>query len=141
MRDQQGGQDIIVEYNNSVVYFIEVKSRWDSSKSITMSPLQMKNAVLNKTNYSLCCVDMSNYKIGDDERYKVSDIQIILDRINIINDIGFKIKPLLDGILAVKDFENEVSLVGDYRGTIPQSIVKTGDKIDDFVNNVIKKLL
>jgi hypothetical protein len=140
VRDQQGGQDIIVEYNNSIVYFIEVKSRWDIRNSITMSPLQMKNAVTNKANYSLCCVDMANYKIGNTERYNVSDIQIIFDRINIVNDIGFKIQPLLDGILAVKDLENEVSLVGDYRGTIPQSIVKKGDTIDDFISNLIAKL-
>src|SRR5690606_8548545 len=46
VRDEQGGQDIIVEYNDSIVYYIEVKSRWDIRNSISMSALQMKNSVI-----------------------------------------------------------------------------------------------
>jgi hypothetical protein len=138
VREQQGGQDIIVEYNNIIVYYIEVKSRWDIRNSITMSPLQMENSVINKSKYSLCCVDMTNYKVGETDRYKVSDINIILDRINVLNDIGDRIEPLLTGVLAVKDLDNEITLSGDYRGTIPQSIVKLGESIDDFVNHLIK---
>lgn len=137
VRDEQGGQDIVVECNNSIIYYIEVKSRWDIRNSITMSPLQMKNSVLNQTKYSLCCVEMSVYKNGDPERYNVSDIQEIISRINILNDIGKKIEPLLNGILAVKDYENEISLTGDYRGTIPQSIVKSGKNLDSFVLDLI----
>lgn len=137
VRDEQGGQDIVVYYNNSVVYYIEVKSRWDSRSSITMSPLQMENAVINKEKYSLCCVDMTDYKNGEDNRYNVTDINEIINRINVLNDIGFRIKPLLDGILAVKDIENEISLDGDYRGRIPQTIVKTGTSLKNFVNHLI----
>jgi hypothetical protein len=138
VREQQGGQDIIVEYNNSIIYFIEVKSRWDIRNSITMSPLQMKKSVINQSNYSLCCVDMTDYKVGEVDRYNVSDLNIILDRINVLNDIGGRIEPLLTGVLAVKDFENEISLTGDYRGTIPQSIVKHGKSIDYLVNHLIQ---
>lgn len=138
VREQQGGQDIIVEYNNIIVYYIEVKSRWDIRNSITMSPLQMENSVINKSKYSLCCVDMTNYKVGETDRYKVSDINIILDRINVLNDIGDRIEPLLTGVLAVKDLDDEITLSGDYRGTIPQSIVKLGESIDDFVNHLIR---
>lgn len=54
-----------------------------------------------------------------------------------LNDIGNKIEPLLNGILAVKDYENEISLTGDYRGTIPQSIVKSGKNLDSFVLDLI----
>lgn len=138
VREQQGGQDIIVEYNNSIVYYIEVKSRWDIRNSITMSPLQMKNSVINKSKYSLCCVDMTDYKVGESDRYNVTDIDIIIDRINVLNDIGDRIEPLLIGVLAVKDIENEISLTGDYRGTIPQTIVKLGESIDNFVNHLIQ---
>ena len=46
VRDEQGGQDIVVEYNESIVYYIEVKSRWDIRNSISMSALQMKNSDL-----------------------------------------------------------------------------------------------
>ncbi|SMD38854.1 protein of unknown function [Reichenbachiella faecimaris] len=138
VRDEQGGQDIVVKHNNSILYYIEVKSRWDSRNSITMSPLQMKNAVQNKDNYSLCCVDMCNYKIGEKERYSVSNIQEIINRIQVLNDIGSRLKPILDGVLSVKDIENEISLSGDYRGTIPQPIVRTGESLDNLIDNLIK---
>jgi len=138
VREQQGGQDIIVEYNNTIVYYIEVKSRWDIRNSITMSPPQMKNSVINKSKYSLCCVDMTDYKVGESDRYNVTDIDVILDRINVLNDIGGRIEPLLTGVLAVKDIENEISLTGDYRGTIPQTIVKLGESIDNFVIHLIQ---
>lgn len=140
VRDEQGGQDIIVEYDDSIVYYIEVKSRWDIRNSISMSALQMKNSVFNRDKYSLCCVEMSDYKVGDESRYEESDINEIKNRINVINDIGNRIKPLLDGVLSVKDIENEISLVGDYRGTIPQTIVKKGQSLDDFINFLITKI-
>jgi hypothetical protein len=126
VEEQQGGQDIVVRRSNEIIYYIEVKSRWDNRNSITMSPLQMKNAVENQLKYSLCCVEMSNYKAGEEDRYNVSDINDILERITILPDIGGKIEPILTGILAVKDIENEISLTGDYRGVIPQPIVKQG---------------
>lgn len=138
VREQQGGQDIVVEYNNNIVYYIEVKSRWDIRNSITMSPLQMEKSVINKSKYSLCCVDMTSYKVGETDRYNVSDINIILERINVLNDIGGRIEPLLTNVIAAKDVDNEITLTGDYRGTIPQSIVKLGDSIDDFVNHLIQ---
>ena len=138
VREQQGGQDIVVEYNNNIVYYIEVKSRWDIRNSITMSPLQMEKSVINKSKYSLCCVDMTSYKVGEPDRYNVTDVDIILDRINVLNDIGGRIEPLLTGVLAAKDFDNEITLTGDYRGTVPQSIVKLGESIDDFVNHLIQ---
>ena len=106
-----------------------------------MSPLQMKKAVENQSKYSLCCVEMSDYKVGEKDRYNVSDINEILDRISILSDIGRKIEPILTGILAVKDTENQISIAGDYRGVIPQQIVKQGDNITNFVNYLIEKIL
>jgi hypothetical protein len=138
VEEQQGGQDIVVRYNGKIVYYIEVKSRWNNRNSITMSPLQMKNAVENKSNYSLCCVEMSDFE--DEERYNVADIHKIIDRITFLSNVGNKIEPLLTGILAVKDTKSEISLTGDYRGIIPQSMVEQGDSFDDFMNYLLEKI-
>ena len=141
--DQQGGQDITIKYNNEIIYYIEVKSRWDSNNSVTMSSTQMKQAIENQTKYSLCCVDMTDYKVRKPERYNVSDINEIRDRIYILSDIGSKIKPILEdleGILSVKDKENEISISEDYRGVIPQAIIKEGGSLDSFIEMLIKKL-
>lgn len=141
VEEQQGGQDIVIIHNGEIVYYIEVKSRWDNRNSITMSPLQMKKAVENKSKYSLCCVEMSDYKVGEEDRYNVSDINEILERISILSDIGKKIEPILTGILEVKDIENQISLTGDYRGVIPQPIVKQGNILIEFVDGLIEKIL
>jgi len=140
VREEQDGQDIIVQYNNIVVNYIEVKSRWDVRNQIKMSPRQMENAFLNNEKYSLVCVDMTDFKNGDNDRYSVSDINEIIDRIKVLIDIGWRIEPILKGILSVKDFENEIHLTGDYRGAIPQTIVKTGLYFDNFVNHLIGKI-
>lgn len=140
VQEEQGGQDITIKYKGEIIYYIEVKSRWDSRNSITMSSLQMERAVENQTKYSLCCVDMTNYKVGTEERYKVSNINEIFDRISILSNIGSKIEPILKGILSVKDKENEISISGDYRGVIPQAIIKEGKNLDSFIEMLIKKL-
>jgi hypothetical protein len=140
VQEEQGGQDITIKYKGEIIYYIEVKSRWDSRNSITMSSLQMQRAVENQTKYSLCCVDMTNYKVGKPERYNVSDINEIFDRIYILSNIGSKIEPILKGILSVKDKENEISISGDYRGVIPQAIIKEGGSLDSFIEMLIKKL-
>ena len=140
VQEEQGGQDITIKYNNKIIYYIEVKSRWDSNNSVTMSSTQMKKAVENQTKYSLCCVDMTDYKVGTEERYKVSDINEIFDRISILSNIGSKIQPILKGILSIKDKENEISISEDYRGVIPQAIIKEGGSLDSFIEMLIKKL-
>jgi hypothetical protein len=140
VREEQGGQDIVVESKGQVVYYIEVKSRWDQRNSIEMSPLQLKNSVNNKDKYSLCCVDMCDYKPGQPERYEVEDISLIIDRIHVLNDIGKQVKPLMEGIMSVKDVETQITLTGDYKGTIPQTVVKEGQTMTDFVKYLITRI-
>ena len=146
VQDVQNGQDIVIKKKNEAgaesdeVYYVEVKSRWNSDSSIMMSKNQFTNAARNKDKYSLCCVEMSDYKIGQSERYKVEDVNIIFDRIKIINTIGIEIEPLIDGIFLAKDIENEITITGDYKATIPQRLIKDGSNISEFVSYLILKL-
>jgi hypothetical protein len=140
VKDVQNGQDIVVLKNGKPVYFVEVKSRWSTESSITMSKNQFTNAADNKDRYSLCCVDMSDYKVGDKDRYDVPDTFSIIDRIKILNDIGGRIAPLLGGILAATDVDNDITLTGDYRITIPRSLVKEGMDIMGFVDFLIRTI-
>ncbi len=138
VKNEQGGQDIIVKLDEKIIYYIEVKSRWDARSSITLSPLQMRTSISNKTKYSLCCIDMCDYKNGSPERYKIANISEIMNRIYILNDIGSRVEPLLSGLLSVKDADNEITLTGDYRGTVPQTIVKQGQNLNNFIDKLIK---
>lgn len=104
-----------------------------------MSKNQFSNAVANKENYSPCCVDMTDYKIGEAERYKVADVSIIFDRIRFINTIGYELEPLINGIMLTSDTENEITLTGDYKATIPQRLIKAGLNIDAFAKVLLSK--
>ncbi len=132
--EEQGGQDIVIRCDGRAVYYIEVKSRWDArSGSITMSPLQMERAVGKYKNYSLFYVDMTDY--NDPDRFCVSDVDKIIDRIKVLSDIGERFRPLVDGILS-RDVENEVSLTREYRGNIPLSVARQGIDFGTFMNTL-----
>ena len=141
VEEKQDGQDFIIKINEIIVYYIEVKSRWNKDNPIRMSKNQVTNAINNKDKYSLCCVEMSDYKVGqDDERYKVEDIISIIDRIKILNSIGEELEPLMKNIIIERDLENEITIDGDIKATIPRSLIKTGSDIDTFVDFLIEKL-
>ncbi|MCB9189974.1 MAG: DUF3883 domain-containing protein [Flavobacteriales bacterium] len=50
----QGGQDIVIFLTKPLVYFIEVKSRWNSQNSVSMSKLQLQRAEEENNRYALC---------------------------------------------------------------------------------------
>lgn len=140
VQERQGGQDIIIRLKNEIVYYMEVKSRWNNRNSITMSNLQVKNAVKNKTKYSLCCVEMSDYIPVDGNRYEVKDISLIVDRIRFVNDIGSRIEPLISNAVSAEAREDDVKLTDEYRAVVPQPVVVKGMTFDDFVNSLINQL-
>jgi hypothetical protein len=138
--DVQNGQDIVVYKHKKEFFYIEVKSRWSSDSSVMMSRNQFMKASSHPENYSLCCIDMSDYKVGLPDRYQVSDVAIIFNRIKILNHVGEALLPLMEGILKNADLDNEITLVGDYKATIPQSMIKTGGDLNALVSHVLAKL-
>ncbi len=139
-KDVQNGQDIVISLAGVDVFYIEVKSRWNSDNSIMMSKNQFLNAAKNKDIYSLCCVEMSNYKTNEPGRYEVEDVTVIFDRIKFCNTIGVELEPLINGMLVNTDLSNDITLTGDYKATIPQRIIKTGQSLDEFIAYLISKL-
>jgi len=141
VKEKQGGQDIVVMIDNEIVYYIEVKSRWDNKNSITMSNMQIKRATKNKLVYSLCCVEMCDYHPTDGNRHNVNDISLILNRIKFIKDIGHRIEPLISNALAVETIEDEIKLTDEYKAIIPQPMInRDGISLDNFVDYLIKAL-
>lgn len=141
VREKQGGQDMVILVDDLEIYFIEVKSRWNISSSITMSNTQIKKATRNKSIYALCSVDMSDYKPDDGNRYEVPDISLILNRIRFLDSIGEKIEPLISNAMSVEAKDDEVKLTDEYRAIIPQALIKRdGIEFDAFVNKLIETL-
>lgn len=137
--DQQGGQDMVILMKEKIVYYIEVKSRWDSKNSIRMSYSQCNKAVEHKERFSLCAVDLVDYHPKDgSDRHLVDDITKIIDKIKFVNDIGYKIEPLITADIRVKTKEDEVRLSDDYRAIVPQPLInKSGITLSDFVTQLI----
>jgi hypothetical protein len=141
VKEKQGGQDIVVMIDNEVIYYIEVKSRWDNNKSIIMSNAQIKRATKNKLTYSLCCVEMCDYRPADGSRHHVNDISIILNRIKFIKDIGHRLEPLISNALSVEAIEDEIKLTDEYRAVVPQPMInREGISFDNFVDYLIEVL-
>lgn len=136
--NEQGGQDIIIRVNNQPVYYIEVKSRWNSKSSVTMSKLQLEKAVTYKNNYSLCAVDITNYS-GAADRYTLP-VEEVLPLGKFVNNIGEYIEPLIEkNLLAEQEEDDNVHLI-DYRGIIPQNIIKEGYDFDSFIKILLKHI-
>jgi hypothetical protein len=132
--DIQGGQDIIIQLDGVPVYYIEVKSRWASESSVSMSKLQLERAVEQNHRYSLCSVDISRYA-GMNDKYNLP-IEEVLPLTRFVSTIGTSIKPLIqENLIAEKNQAVSVHLV-DYRGIIPQDIIQSGDGFQDFVDSL-----
>lgn len=135
----QGGQDIVVFVDKNPVYFIEVKSRWNSKNSVSMSKLQLQRAVEHNRHYALCAVDITRYT-GKNDRYKLSTAEI-LPLTKFVTNIGETIKPLIENNLeAEKEQDKSIHLV-DYRGIIPQDIIQSGDNFDYFIELLSEKII
>ena len=136
--DIQGGQDIIVLLDGNPIYFIEVKSRWNSVNSVSMSKLQLQRAVEENERYALCSVDISRYT-GDNDKYNLT-IEEILPLTKFVKEIGNVILPLIEQNLnAEKNVDESIHLV-DYRGIIPQDVIKTGFDFSDFIDSLLLEI-
>jgi hypothetical protein len=134
----QGGQDIVIFFDKNPVYFIEVKSRWNSQNSVSMSKLQLQRSVEQNQRYALCAVDITRY-IGTNDRYKLS-VDEILPLTKFVTNIGNTIKPLIeDNLEAEKEQEKSIHLI-DYRGIIPQEIIQNGNDFNKFIDLLIETI-
>lgn len=133
--DVQGGQDIVVKIDGKPIYFIEVKSRWNSVSSVSMSKLQLQRAVEENENYALCSVDITRY-LGTNDKYNLP-IEEVLPLTKFVTNIGTTIKPLIEKNLSAEKNETDSIHLIEYRGIIPQEIIKKGTGFSNFVTTLI----
>lgn len=140
VEDVQNGQDIIIRYKGNVIYYIEVKTKWDFTTSgpAYMSKNQVLKACCNPDRYALCCVDLTDYDLPD--RTYPESIERITNRINIHFEIGKTLnalmKPTLDADMTPEDL---VSIDGDYKARIPAKVFRNGASLDLLINRIIEK--
>lgn len=137
--DIQGGQDIIIFLDENPVYFIEVKSRWNSQNSVSMSKLQLQRSVEENERYALCTVDITRYK-GTNDRYKLSTDEI-LPLSKFVANIGNTVRPLIEDNLEAEKNQSESIHLIDYRGIIPQEIIQSGSDFEQFIELLLETII
>ncbi len=137
---EQDGQDIIIKIKGEIKYYIEVKSRWDKRTSIRMSRNQTLRSNENKEIYALCSVDMTDYH--EEDRFEISDINKILDKIKFVNNIGKMVEHLVAVFEQTKQLD-VIHLDGDYRTLIPQKVIEefglNFNHFETYLTNLLKK--
>lgn len=135
---KQDGQDIVVQLNGVVIYYIEVKSRWAQRDSVLMSASQFRTSVEEKTHYALCEVDMINYDRANVDKHEFPDINETIDRILAITNIGVLNEALKDSLNQDSD---QVHVGGDYKVIVPQAVWKEhGIQFNELVQEIKKKV-
>lgn len=133
--DQQNGQDLVIKVAGTVVYQIEVKSRWNKDYTTTLSYCQSTQAVLHPERYALCSVDLVDYQPTDgSSRHDITDVDQIVERIRFVTDIGEQIKPLVGELKRVETDEDAVRLADQFRVLIPRRITSEGKPFGEFMD-------
>lgn len=138
INDIQNGQDIIIKHNGEIIYFIEVKSKWNFTQPAYMSTNQMRQAVQNPDCYALCCVDLTEYKASNLDC--LAD-KIIVDNTYVHLDIGRKLEILLRSIVYDNSDEETNPKIKDYQGSLNKGFFISGAKgLESLIHAILERI-
>ena len=132
VRNEQGGQDLILSKPGFEDYYIEIKSRWQDKDSAIMSTLQFQKAVANPLRYSLISAQMWNFdrkRAINDEPLQFAEMESLLRVCDNIGSLEADLKKRVDE--AFKGDISDIRIVGSYDVCVPQKVFNT-----DFTNLV-----
>jgi hypothetical protein len=125
INDIQNGQDIVVRYNDNIIYYIEVKSKWNFDQPAHMSTNQMRQAVLNPDCYALCCVDLTQYSANIAD---VIDVDTIIHNTYVHMDIGNILGHFIETIVKDQSDEEYHIKIRDYQSNLNKGFFLNGEK-------------
>lgn len=123
IRNEQGGQDLILSKPGCEDYFIEIKSRWIDKESAILSSTQYKKAVTNPNRYALISAQMWTFDQNRVETNEHVSIDEFEHRLKVCDNIGSIDPNLLTKLNDAFNYQdNEISAVGNYEVHVPQKI-------------------
>lgn len=138
VNDVQNGQDIVIKYNGEVIYFIEVKSKWNFDHPAHMSTNQMRQAVLNTDCYALCCVDLTEHRASNLDSLEA---KIIIDNTYVHLDIGKKLEFFLGKIVNDSSDEENHLKIKDYQSSLNKGFFISGIKgLEPLINAILERI-
>ncbi|WP_337964802.1 DUF3883 domain-containing protein [uncultured Flavobacterium sp.] len=140
LSEEQNGQDFIIYKSGIPIYYIEVKSRWDSEGIVALSKRQVECCGKNKDIYAVITVNVADYKSRNklvDENISFEDLY---QDIYVNIDLGKNFEELIKQNQQFEKIAENTKLI-EYRGHIPQDRIK--NKSIDFNSfiNIIKSIL
>lgn len=122
VRNEQGGQDLILSKPGYKDYYIEIKSRWINKQAVIMSALQFKTAVSHPDRYALISAQMWTFDQRRTEGNEYVALSEFAPLIKAYDNIGAE-KDLLERVnKALTNDEDEIHAVGDYDIHVPQKV-------------------
>lgn len=137
VNDIQNGQDIIIRKDEKIIYYIEVKTKWNFEQPAHMSTNQMRQAVLNPDCYALCCVDLTAYSASIEDEINEGDI---IKNTYVHLDIGSKLGKFLKEIVNDKSDEETNLKISNYQSNFNKGFFKSGQNgLSPLIEAIIKK--
>ena len=141
--DEQYGQDMVIRYKESTLFYLESKAKWSFNDPAHMSSSQMKQAVRHQDRYALLCVDCTpdtGAKISPDateNQVRASSVDILAHtyvhyKIGelLSNTIGTQVKHEDDSTI---DEKKTIKIYSNYSCNITKDVFVSGKPFDSFM--------
>ena len=135
--NEQGGQDLKVQLNGNTLYYIEVKSRWSTERSVLMSTLQHRTSYEQQNHYALCVAEMTMFT-ENAKKHEYPSFEEIKNHLTFVDNIGVLNERLKDATL---DMDNQVHVAGGYQVLISQDVIRANGKTFTEFISALKKIV
>ena len=135
--NEQGGQDLKVQLNGNTIYYIEVKSRWSTERSVLMSTLQHRTSYEQQDHYALCAAEMTMFTKSA-KKHEYPSFEEVKNHLTFVDNIGALNERLKDATL---DTDNQVHVAGGYQVLVSQDVIRANGKTFTEFISVLKEVV
>lgn len=135
--NEQGGQDLKVQLNGKTIYYIEVKSRWSTERSVLMSTLQHRTSYEQQKHYALCVAEMTKF-IENAKKHEYPSFDEVKNHLTFVDNIGVLNERLKDATI---ERDNQVHVAGGYQVLVSQDVIRANGKAFSEFISVLKDVV
>lgn len=135
--NEQGGQDLKVQLNGKTLYYIEVKSRWSTERSVLMSTLQHRTSYEQQNHYALCAAEMTKFT-ENAKKHEYPSFDEVKSHLSFVDNIGVLNERLKDATL---DMDSQVHVAGGYQVLVSQDVIRANGKTFSEFITVLKDVV
>lgn len=143
IKNEQGGQDLVIYHSDKRVCLLEIKSRWSANNySVSLTPTEFRTAVHEADNYCLLYVDMSGYDKDKVVEGVPPTIDEVEHRLYFLTNIGELASELFKEVVDVFDQSKNIFVSTGYKVDVKTCLFENGEdhSLDGYVKWVKEKL-